>query len=101
MTDPRQNCRRTTRLLWIVVVGLAFIVGVLITGCTLMGTTMMDPEDLAQTVKLLEATKATGCTWLRGRGNPPAAQIELDMIYSFGGNNYLECVRTLRGSTGE
>lgn len=71
---------------------------ILLSGCTLMAAKMMDPEDVAETVQILEAAQASGCAWLRGRGNPPAAQVELDLVYAFGGNNYLECVKTLRGS---
>ena len=102
--DPmtiHRTVRRNQRILWLAIAILVFVVGLFLSGCTLMGARMLDPEDVAETVKLLEATGASGCTWLRGRGNPPAAQIELDMIYSFGGNNYLQCIETIRGIHGD
>ena len=102
--DPvtiQETTRRNRLILWTIIALLIFLVGLFLSSCTLMGARMMDPDDVAETVKLLEATGASGCTWLRGRGNPPAAQIELDMIYSFGGNNYIQCVETIRGIHGD
>lgn len=97
----RRTIRRNRFLLGALIGLLASFVALLLTSCTIMGATLMDPDDVAETVKLLEATNASGCTWLRGRGNPPAAQIELDIIYSFGDSSYIQCVNTIRGTTGD
>ena len=68
----------------------------LLTGCSVLAAKMLSPQDVAESIQILEAAKASGCAYLRARANPPAAQVELDMVYAFGGNGYLDCVKELR-----
>jgi len=75
----------------------------LLPGCvsSLAGAAILDPEDVGEMVTLMKESGMNGCTWLRGRGNPPAAQIELDMIFAYGEINSLECLKTIEGRSGQ
>ena len=73
------------------------LIAVLLSGCSLIGAKILSPEDVAEAIQLLEAKGGTGCTWLRGEANPPAATVDLDFIYSWGDVSYLDCIKTIRG----
>ncbi len=68
---------------------------------SLAGAALLDPEDVGEMVTLMKDSGMNGCTWLRGRGNPPAGQIELDMIFAYGEINSLECLKTIEGRSGQ
>lgn len=72
---------------------LAFV---LLQGCALTAASYLDPEDVAEATQLIEAAGGSGCAWLRAAAKPPAASVDLDFIYSWGGVPYPECVKTLR-----
>jgi len=81
---------------------LVFVL-LLLPGCvsSLAGAALLDPEDVGEMVTLMKESGMNGCTWLRGRGNPPAGQIELDMIFAYGEINSLECLKTIEGRSGQ
>lgn len=99
MTPTSSGSRRPFWINVSLTLALVILAIAILSGCATIGARMMTPADVAETAQLLEATKASGCTWFRGKGNPPAAQLEIDIVYAFGGNNYLACVQTLRGGT--
>ncbi len=72
------------------------LLALLLSGCAMIGASALSPEDVAEATQIIEAAGGSGCAWLRGSGNPPAAEIDLDFIYSWGGVPYPECVKTLR-----
>lgn len=75
----------------------AIFLAILLQGCGLIGAKVLSPDDVVEATLLIEKVGASGCSWLRGEAKPPAATIELDFIYSWGGVSYLDCVNTLRG----
>ena len=83
-----------------------FLVAVLLLpGCmtsAFLGSALMDPEDINEAIKVIKETGASGCAWFRGHGNPPASQIEVDLVWSYGleGLDYKACIETIRGKGG-
>jgi len=71
----------------------------LLPGCvsSLAGAALLDPEDVGEMVTLMKESGMNGCTWLRGRGNPPGGEVNLDMIFAYGNVNSLECLKTIEG----
>jgi len=71
----------------------------LLPGCvsSLAGAALLDPEDVGEMVTLMKESGMNGCTWLRGRGNPPAGEVKLDVIFAYGEINSLECLKTIQG----
>jgi len=67
---------------------LVFVL-LLLPGCvsSLAGAAVLDPDDVAEMVTLMK--------------DPPAAQIELDMIFAYGEINSLECLKTIEGRSGQ
>jgi len=76
---------------------LAFVL-LLLPGCvsSLAGAALLDPEDVGEMVILMKESGMNGCTWLRGRGNPPGGQVELDLIFAYGNVESLECLKTIK-----
>jgi len=75
------------------------LVLLLLPGCvsSLAGAALLDPEDVSEMVLILKESGMNGCTWLRGRGNPPAGEVKLDVIFAYGEINSLECLKTIQG----
>jgi len=75
----------------------------LLPGCvsSLAGAALLDPEDVGEMVTLMKESGMNGCTWLRGRGNPPAGEVKLDVIFAYGEINALECLKTIEGRSGQ
>jgi len=75
----------------------------LLPGCvsSLAGAALLDPEDVSEMVMILKESGMNGCTWLRGRGQPPGGQVELDMIFAYGNINSLECLKAIEGHSVE
>jgi len=71
----------------------------LLPGCvsSLAGAALLDPDDVSEMVTILKESGVNGCTWLRGRGNPPAGEVKLDVIFAYGEINSLECLKTIQG----
>jgi len=71
----------------------------LLPGCvsSLAGAALLDPDDVGEMVTLMKESGMNGCTWLRGRGNPPAGEVKLDVIFAYGEINSLECLKTIQG----
>ena len=76
---------------------LVFVL-LLLPGCvsSLAGAALLDPEDVGEMVILMKESGMNGCTWLRGRGNPPGGQVELDLIFAYGNVESLECLKTIK-----
>jgi len=75
----------------------------LLPGCvsSLAGAALLDPDDVGEMVTLMKESGMNGCTWLRGRGNPPAGEVKLDVIFAYGEINALECLKTIEGRSGQ
>jgi len=75
----------------------------LLPGCvsSLAGAALLDPDDVGEMVTLMKESGMNGCTWLRGRGNPPGGEVNLDMIFAYGEINSLECLKTIEGRSGQ
>lgn len=72
------------------------VLAVLLQGCAMIGAKYLGPDDVAEAVQIMKAEGVSGCAWLRGHANPPASQLDFDLIISLGGIQYPECVKTLR-----
>ena len=77
---------------------LALLAVPVLNGCALssfVAANQLNPADVAEAAQLMEARGISGCAFLRGHGNPPAAQIELDFVYAWGDVEFTECVKAL------
>lgn len=75
-----------------------FLLALSLPGCAAMSASMMGPDDVRETVRLLQTQNAQGCATFRASGTPPASRIDLDAAIGWGDVDMVSCLEVLKAN---